>query len=265
MYLTRWQTAILDEVRRAGRISVVTLAARLAVSDETIRRHVKALAENGLVHRQHGSVALPDALREPPFRRRMEVEAAAKRLIARRTADLVQDGETVMLDTGSTTAYVAEALAIRSKLTVITNSLEIARFLVGRGDNRVLMAGGELRAHDAAALGAPALEFVRQFRADRAILSVGAFDLRGGLMDHDVDETMFARALIGQAEQVTVVADSTKFGQAALVTICPLKAVHQIVTDRQPPALFESLLAEADVEIIVAADAAESGREHERE
>lgn len=252
MYLSRWQAAILDEVKRFGRVGVATLAKQLSVSDETIRRHVKAMAEQGLVRRLHGAVALPDELSEPPFRRRMEVEADAKRAIGRRMAALVQDGETVMLDTGSTTAYVADALAERRSLTVITNSIETARLLVGRSENRVLIPGGELRAHDGAVLSAGAIEFYRQFRADWAILSVGAIDLVGGLMDHFHEEALFARALIDQADQLAVVADATKFGQRALVTICPLKAVDRLVTNAPPPPLFDSLLREADVRVELA-------------
>lgn len=250
MYLTRWQAAILDEVRRFRRVSIMALAKRLSVSDETIRRHVKGLADEGLVRRVHGAVALPEELAEPPFRRRMEVEALAKRAIGRRMAALVEDGQTVMLDTGSTTAYVAEALAERRGLTIVANSIETARPLVGRNDNRVMLAGGELRAHDAAALGAGAVDFVRQFRADWAVLSVGGIDLRGGLMDHFLDEAVFARALIGQAERTAVVADATKLGQRALVTICPLGSIDVLVSNLPPPAVFERLLREADVEIV---------------
>jgi DeoR family glycerol-3-phosphate regulon repressor len=147
---------------------------------------------------------------------------------------------------------VGAALADRRGLTVVVNSIETARFLRGRNDHRVLIVGGEVRGHDGAVLGAEAVDSIRQLRADWAILSIGGFDLRGGLMDHFVEEATYARALVSQADRVAVVADRTKFGRRALVTVCPLKSVDLLVTDAPPPALFETLLAEAEVEIVVA-------------
>ena len=254
MELSRWQSAIVGELERFGRLDIATLAIRLSTSEETVRRHVQSLVDDGVLRLLHGAVALPSAMIEPPFHSRMELNAAAKRVIAARMAQMIHDGETVMLDTGSTTAYVGQALAERRGVTLVTNSIETARYLVGRNDHRVLIVGGELRGHDGAVLGAEAIEFVRQVRADWAILSIGAFDLRGGLMDYDMEEALFARALLSQADRVAIVADSTKFGRRSLVTICPLKSVDIIVTEASPPALFESLLREAEVEIVLAGE-----------
>ena len=252
METSRGQTAIIGELARFGRLDIATLSDRLGTSEETVRRHVKALADAGVVRMLRDGVALPTALAEPPFRRRMELRADAKRLIGVHMAGLIDDGATVLLDTGSTTAYVGQALAERHELTGVTNSVETARYLIGRNNHRVLIVGGETRAHDGAVLGAAAVDFVRRLRADWAILSIGAFDLRGGLMDRDDDEACFARTLIAQADRVAVVADSTKFGRRSLVTICPLKSVDILVTETPPPALFESLLIEAEVEISIA-------------
>ncbi len=246
------QTAIIGELARFGRLDISTLSDRLGTSEETIRRHVRVLADAGLVRLLRDGVALPTALTEPPFTRRLELQADAKKLIAARMAEMVDDGATVLLDTGSTTAYVGRALADRHELTIVTNSVECARFLIGRNNHRVLIVGGETRAHDGAVLGAEAVDFVRRLRADWAILSIGAFDLRGGLMDRDNEEASFARALMAQSDRVAVVADSTKFGRRSLVTICPLKSVDLLVTEVAPPALFESLLIEAEVEIAIA-------------
>lgn len=254
MELSGWQTAIVGELARFGRLDIATLSDRLGAPEETVRRQVQMLADKGELRLLRDAVALPSALAEPPLQRRMELQARAKRLIAERTVELINDGDTVMLDTGSSTAFVGEALAARRDLTVVVNSVETARFLIGRRDLRVLIVGGEARSHDGAVLGADAVEFVRRLRADWAVLSIGAFDLRGGLMDQDGEEASFARALIAQADRVAVVADSTKFGRRSLVTICPLKSVDVIVTEAPPPALFESLLKEAEVEISIASE-----------
>ena len=131
---TRWQSAILDALRVTGRESVTALAERLNVSDETVRRHLKDLVEQGAVHRVHGGVVLAGALAEPPFSRRMKDRIAAKRAIGKTVAERVMDGMTLLIDSGSTTTYVAEALQHKTGLTVVTNSIEVARTLLGRSD-----------------------------------------------------------------------------------------------------------------------------------
>jgi hypothetical protein len=113
----------------------------------------------------------------------------------------VPDGATVMIDTGSTTAYVAAALAERRELTVITNSIEIARPLVGRGGHRVYIAGGEIRPDLSAVVGPEALAFLGQFRADLAILSIGAIDPEHGFMDYHLDEARVAQAMLARADR----------------------------------------------------------------
>lgn len=248
---SRWQEAILEAVRREGRARIVALARALDVSDETVRRHVRPLVERGLLRREHGAVVWAGAA-EAPFARRLEVNAAAKRAIARAVAERVEDGLTVMLDTGSTTAYVAEALVRRSGLTVITNGLEIARSLVGRNGHKVYLAGGELDARLAAALGPEALAFVDQFRADLAILSIAAIDAEEGLMDFELDEARIARAMMHRARRVLIAADRSKFGRRAAVRVAGLAEIDELVTDAPPPEPFPAQLAAAGVGLVVA-------------
>src|SRR5262245_1652303 len=127
MLSIRRQTEILDAVRLRGACRVGDLARELNVSDETIRRHIKPLVERGLVLRVHGGIVLPDDVEEPPFQRRMLENQHAKRRIAAVVAGEIADGDSIMMDTGSTTAYVALALRERKNLMVVTNCVEIAR------------------------------------------------------------------------------------------------------------------------------------------
>jgi DeoR family glycerol-3-phosphate regulon repressor len=247
-----WQSEILEIVRQDGAATIAGLAGRLAVSGETVRRHVRPLVDQGVLLRWHGGVRLAEAAREPPFARRLRERAAAKRAIAEAAARLVGDGMTVMIDTGSTTAYVAAALAERRGLTVITNSIEIARPLVGRGDHKVYMAGGEIRADLSAVVGPEALAFLGQFRADLAILSIGAIDPAHGFMDFHLDEARVAQAMLAHAERALVVADRVKFGARAPVSVCALAAVGRIVTDALPDGDLAGLLAAAGVAVSVA-------------
>lgn len=249
---SRWQAAILDVVRGEGRATIAGLAESLSVSGETIRRHIRPLVDDGLLIRSHGEVALAGA--EPPFQRRMAVRAAAKRAIARAVAARVPDGSVVMLDTGSTTVFVAEELAARQGLTVVTNAIEIARPLVGRNGHRVYIAGGEIRPDLGAVVGAEALAFIGQFRADVAVLSAGGVDAAHGVADFHLDEARVAQAMLARSGRTIVAVDRAKFDQTAAVPVCPLAALAALVTDAPPPEAAAEALAEAGVELVLASE-----------
>ncbi len=244
------QATILKALGRQGACKVNELAEQLAVSDETIRRDVKAMAGKGLVERVHGGVVLPPAPSEPAFQKRMARNAEEKRRIARLAAAQIRNGDSVMLDTGSTTAYVARALAEHKDLLVVTNCTEIALRLAGR--NRVYLAGGELRADDGAVFGAAAIRFVEQFRARTAVLSIGAVDPADGLMDFHLQEAEFSRALIQRAERTVVVTDHSKFGGHAPVRVCGFEEIDLLITDRAPPPELARRIAEARARLLVA-------------
>lgn len=253
LHPTRWQAAILASLRRHGRAPITALAHELGISGETVRRHVRALVDEGVLVRVHGAVALPQPVEEPPFSRRMQERAAEKRRIAQLAASRVEDGSTVMIDAGSTTAYLAEALLGRRDLTVVTTSPVIATTLLGRAGHKVYLAGGELRPEIGAAVGPEALALIREFRADLAILSIGGIDAEGGLMDFDLDESRIARAMIEACARTLVVADRAKHGARARVRVCGLEAVDELVTDAPPPPLLAEPLAAAGVVVHVAA------------
>ena len=250
---TRREREIMDLVRDERLTRVMDLAERLGVSDETVRRNLKPLVAEGLLARMHGGVRLLGDATDAPFLQRMKVNADAKRRLAKAAAERVRDGQTLMIDTGSTTAFVAQALGRARDLTVVTNSLEIARHLVGRNGNRIFMAGGELRADLAAAIGAEAEGFIRRFRADLAILSIASIDPRGGFADFDLEEARIARAMIDCADTIMVVADGSKFASRAPVAACEPQDVDALFSDAPPPGETASWLEEAGVEVVTAA------------
>lgn len=247
MFPTKWQAAIMATLRERGRCTISDLALHLNVSDETIRRHVRALVDAGTLLRAHGAVALPLAQAEPPFSSRLSERTEAKRRIGRAVAAEIRDGQTVMIDSGSTTAFVAEALLARRSLTVVTNALEIARVLLGRQDHRVYLAGGEFRADIGAAVGPEALALIQQFRADVSVLSIGAVDAADGLMDFDLEEAGIARAMIARAGRTIVAADASKLGAKARVCVCDIDRIDTLVSDAPPTAAIEARIRAAGV------------------
>lgn len=248
---TKRQSEILKSVRLYGTCTVGKLAEDLNVSDETIRRDVRSLVEEGLVLKVHGAIVAPDHLREDPFQLRLQENRDEKLRIASRAAEMVSQGESLMLDTGSTTTYVAHSLMSHRNLFAITNSVEVARSLAAQNGNRVYMAGGELRADDGAAFGETATDFVSQFQVSKAFLSIAAISAENGFMDNELWEAEYSRTVIQQANQVIMVADHTKFDRRALVQVCGFKDVDTLITTRTPPPAVAENLEAAGVELIV--------------
>lgn len=228
------QLEIMKVLQVRKSCSVIELAEHLDVSDETIRRDIRQLASTGAVEKIHGGVMLPHNSLEPPFLSRLQEQRDEKQRIAKMAASLINDGETLLIDNGSTSCYLAKELISFRNLTIITNSTEVARELCSRNNNRVFMAGGEIRSDDSAAYGPTAVEFARQFTTHKAILSMGSIHARQGCLDFDLAEAEFKRAVIPQAEKVIVVADHTKFNRSGTIKVAGFNDIDKIVTDQMP-------------------------------
>lgn len=252
MHATHREMEILEALRRSGSCRIQELARRLDVSEETIRRNVRKLADNGLVRKVHGGVYLPDTVQELTFHQRMDLNPDEKRRVASAVAGIVRDGDSLFLDIGSTTAYVAQALRNHRDLFVVTNSVAVAHTLATRNGNRVFLAGGELRSHDAGAFGREALAFVRQFSVQYAVLSAAAIDAETGFMLFDLQEAEFSREIMARATQTVVAADATKFGRRAPIRVAGADEIDLLVTDAAPPAEIADSLAAASVRVVVA-------------
>lgn len=244
---------IVEIVRERARVSVDALAEELDTSRETIRRDLTDLAGRGYIRKFHGGAALPDLQGEGPFQARMADNPTSKRQIAKQAASLFRPGDTLFIDTGTTTVAFAEELVKTPGLTVITNSASIAQ-IMSRNDNgsRVFLLGGEYRADANEALGPLTVEQIGRFRAHDVVLTAGAVDAAAGVMDFSVEETEVARAMIAQAQTVTVLADSSKHGQVALFQVCSLDRVDRLVVDRLADKALAEALRAAGVEIRLA-------------
>ena len=242
------QEKIAEAVRRQGRVSVEQLALRFNTSHETIRRDLTALAELGRVLKFHGGAKRPREAEEGPFRERMTQNAVAKRMIAEKVARLISPGETIMIDTGSTTLMCAEALCAVGGLTVITNSARIAAVLGARGNRAgVFLLGGRFDGDNHETVGPMAIHEIQSFHADHAVITIGALDPAVGAADYNYDEAQIAKAMLEAADNLIVVADSSKFGRRAAFTVCPLGRIDALVSERSPTGYLRTALAEAEV------------------
>lgn len=252
MPTTQRQQAILRTIQNAGSVRVRDMAVELDVSLETIRRDVKPLADAGLIRKAHGSLhAVIDPM-EAPFERRMREHATEKERIANHVASLIEDGDSVMLDTGTTTSYLARALRYKTELTVVTNSSDVARTLATVNGNRVYMAGGELDGDNGAAFGRSAIEFVSSFSVSHAVVTIGAIDDDAGFMDHHLAEAEFARQVLQCGRNRIVVTDSSKFSRTALVRVCGYEDIDLLVCDAPPSLKCQENIVAAGAEIDVA-------------
>ncbi len=247
------QAEIANIIRQREHVTVNELAEALNISRETIRRDLSELARVGKVQKFHGGASLPMATGEGHFHERMGKNVEAKVQIAVEAVKLVSPSETILIDTGSTTLYFAEKLAELSDLTVVTNSTEIAKVMsTGLSLSRTFLLGGEFHGDNRQTIGSMAIAQVQSFRAHHAILTVGALDTRTGVMDYSIEEAQLARAMIEQAEIITLLVDSSKFEQIASFEVCKLARVTNLVCDKPPSSKMEAALKEANVNIIIA-------------
>lgn len=246
------QNEIFKLVKKKQTCTIAELAEQLNVSGETIRRNVKRLVAEGLVLKVHGGITLPFLEHEPHLLKRMATQVNEKKAIAELVADQIEDGDSVIIDSGSTTAYVARALKNHNNLTVVTNSSYIASQLAGYNQNRIFMAGGELGAHDAAAYGPSAIEFISNFEAKKAILSIAALHETKGCMNHHLCEAEVSKTIIKHADTVIVATDSSKFGRTGLMKVCDLDQIDLLVTDEIPGHDLQNSLTAAKVKIMTA-------------
>lgn len=249
---THREVELLETLRMlGGSARTSNLAETLNVSEETVRRTVKALAKAGRVMRVHGGVYLASAEAQVPIGARLEKRSKAKGRIAEAAADMIPSGSCVFLDVGSTTAHVAASLKSHRKLTVVTNGLHAAQALVNQNDNEVFMAGGALHHVENGTFGPDTIAFIEKFNIDVAVISIDGFDLGSGFLLASVAEASLARAVTKRAKRVMVVMDVTKFGQSAPMIACDVADVDVILIDQMPDDIFREQLNEWGIEIVV--------------
>jgi DeoR family glycerol-3-phosphate regulon repressor len=246
------QNKLVEIVRRQEKASVGELAQLLDASRETIRRDLAQLANSNKIHKIHGGATMPRVLGEGPFQQRLSDNVEAKVKIAQTAASLFKPGETLLIDTGSTTLFFAEEIAKIAELTVVTNSTEIARTIskVNNG-SRVFLLGGEFRADNSQTYGTMVVSQIKSFRAHHAVLTIGAMDKRTGAMDFNIEEALVAQAMIEQSEKLTVLADYSKFNALASFEVCPLEKIHRLVCDTRPPGDICEFLETAGGQLIL--------------
>lgn len=257
MALSIRQNEIVELARAEGRVLVDDLAQRFEVTLQTIRRDLGDLAEAGLVDRVHGGAVPRMGMVNLGYEARRRLHSDAKMAIGAACAAAIPDNSSVILNIGTTTEAVAQALLQHSNITVITNNMNVANILAANPGCEIMVAGGALRRSDGGLVGELATQFIEQFKVDYAVIGSSALDLDGDLLDYDLAEVRVSRAILRQARQSFLVTDHSKLGRSAPARIASLSEIHTLFTDLPLPAPLMERCAKWGTEVQLCGDASE--------
>jgi DeoR/GlpR family transcriptional regulator of sugar metabolism len=245
------RSRVLELIRQRGFASLPALAAELEVSESTVRRDLDFLEHSGVARRTHGGVFYTGpSPKLAHFDQRQSLNWDKKRQIAAAASRLIDDNDTILLDGGSTTYELAQLLVGRP-LQVVTNSLPVANLFTSSDNADLVFVGGYIHAKTGVSIGPYANQMLAGLNVRRAVLSVAGINERG-TFNSNLLLVETERAMIASAEQVIVVADSTKFGHTSLARMCPLEEIDVLVTDSELAAEWPQRLAAAGVKLVVA-------------
>ncbi len=245
--------SIIKEIKQNGVIRVPDLGKLLDVSQNTIRRDLQKLEEEGLLKRTHGGAIAEDFYGiDLPFITREDKYREEKQRIGRKAAELIQDGETIILDAGTTVAQIARNIKNRRNLTVITNAVNVALELAHCRDIVTILTGGIIREITNCLVGFVAEKFLSETHVDKTFLAAGGVTIIEGLTNPNPFEVQVKKAMIKAAREVILAVTYNKFGKKALIPIASVKAVHKIVTDNGISQREISAFQQLDIQIISA-------------
>jgi DeoR/GlpR family transcriptional regulator of sugar metabolism len=247
------QKQILSLLGKQGRLSVSEIVEQFSISEATARRDLETLASQGKAQRVHGGViAAEQAPPELPILEREGEQVDEKSSIGRAAAELIADGETVFLGSGTTVLEAAKHLRDRKNLTVITNSLPVLNALAGIKDITVVSLGGQLRESELSFIGHITEQALAELHVDKVIMGTRGISLEHGLTNDYLPETLTDRAILKIGRTVIIAADHTKINRVATALLASLKTMHVFVTDSNAEKKFLQSLKKLGIEIVIA-------------
>ena len=259
MMFSARQAEIMALAKEHGRVLVDELAARFAVTPQTIRKDLNDLCDARALNRIHGGAVFPNGNENVKYEARRSMAANEKQARGRAAADLIPDNSSLFINIGTTTEAVGDALVGHKELMVITNNINVANHLRVFPSIEVVIAGGVVRGSDGGIVGEAAVDFIRQFKVDFAVIGVSAIDEDGALLDFDFREVKVAQAIIANARHVILVSDASKFERTAPVRIGHISQVQTFITDHCPSDSIRAICLEQDVRLIETAPLNDQG------
>lgn len=244
---------IFELVKEDGSAKVVDLAKIFKVTEVTIRQDLEKLEKEGLLMRGHGGAYLMDVenhVRTVTLANQDNIDK--KELIAAKCLEYIESGDTIILDSGSTTTEIAKKLIGFKNLTVITNALNIALLLGGESEIEVIVTGGEFKPPTLSLTGQKAADFFNGINAQKLFLATAGISLKSGLTYPSISDLVVKKAMIGAADITYLVADSTKIGKSAFASLGALSLIDYIVTDEGIEEKHKQLFKDNEIELIIA-------------
>lgn len=232
MLTTQRKQHILTVLKRDGQVIAKTLSEELELSEDTIRRDLRELARDGLLQRVHGG-ALPASPAVADFAGRTQIALGAKVAIGRAAANMVQPGQVVMVDGGTTALQLAKHLPLDLKATIVTHSPTIAVELIHHPGLEVILVGGKLFKHSVVAVGAAAIETIGRIRADIYFMGATGIHPKAGVTTGDLEESYVKRALSQSSAETILLASSEKMNAASPYLVVPLEELSGIITEKK--------------------------------
>jgi DeoR family transcriptional regulator, fructose operon transcriptional repressor len=265
LYPARRRAELLDFLRDRGQASIHELATEFSVSEDTVRRDVEMLASQGSVDRTHGgaTISQEDRLNAViPFFKRINANSEAKDAIARAAAALIEEGQSVVINGGTTTLALAKYLATKRGLTVVTNSLPLPQEMYTRGAREIYVIGGAYRLRSQVTIGPVVLSdgagTPRSIHADWAIIGVGGVSDEGTVWTSSLPEAGMMRSMMDCASRTLLLADSSKFSKREFAEVADLSPKTTLITDKRPNKALIEWIAEVGARLIVADELGDS-------
>lgn len=247
------QKQIHSMLTKQGRLSVAEIVEQFSISEATARRDLETLTSQGKAQRVHGGViAVEQAPPELPILEREGEQSDEKASIGRAAAELISDGETIFLGSGTTVLETAKQLRERKNLTVVTNSLPVLNALAGIKEITVVSLGGQLRESELSFIGHITEQALAELRVDKVIVGTRGASLEHGLTNDYLQETLTDRAILKIGREVIIVADHSKVNRVSTALLAPLKTVHTFVTDSKADKKFLQALKKQGIHVVVA-------------
>ncbi len=242
---------ILDQLHEENRVVVSNLSHKFGVSEETIRRDLERFEQEGIVTRSYGGAVLNDNVgSEMSFQFRKRKNLLGKKVIGEIVADMVSDGDHIFIDPSTTTLVVVRELrrAGKQNITIITNAIEVLVECAEYSDWDVLSLGGSMQPGKYALVGPQTIAGIESYHADKAIIACKGLDLKQGVTDSNVMFSQVKRAMLENAKERILAADTTKFDQVGFSRVCGLDDVDAVVTDVAPSGEWPTRLEESGVQ-----------------
>lgn len=245
------RNAILSRLSMEGKVVVSDLSKEFSVTEETIRRDLEKLDNDGLAKKTYGgAVKVENSNVDLPFHIRKQSNVESKQKIATIIADMIKDGDYIMLDASSTALNVVKAILHRKKITIITNSIEILFELCNKPDWTIISTGGTLKEGGLSLVGHQAERMISGFHVDIAVCSCKGIDFESGITDSNEKDSEMKKAFFASATNKVLAVDSSKFNKISFVKVCGLSDINTVVTDTNPGDEWQNRLRESQVELV---------------